>query len=159
MAVESIERRDRQVGRCLRAGRALTLVALPLSWALGNILLVEWLDTHESAAWRLASGEVIEHEQVTVYAVATRPKVTIRVDGSGETVHAVLSMNAADQVPERVTFRYSGDASREVQLLEEDDPLRYALLFLLTPPGVLLAIQWLLWRRRPRHVLLPAVTR
>ena len=158
MAVESVERRDRQVASCLRAGRALMIVALPLSWALGNILLVEWLDARESAAWHLASGEVTGFEYVTVYAVATRPKVTIRVDGSGETVHAVLSMNAADQVPERVTFRYSGDANREVQLLEEDDPLRYALFFLLTPPIVLAAIQWLLWRRRPRHVVLPAVT-
>lgn len=96
---------------------------------------------------KATNGVVVERRMANIWYFVQRPKLRIQVEDTRETVYAILSMNAIHEIPDQVTFSFSGDPSAEVYLFEEDYPLWFALFFLLTPLLALVLISWLLNQR------------
>ena len=135
------------IRRFLTEGRNLTLILLPVSLLLGGFFLYEWGGTRATTGTSLHHGEVIERRMAPIWFFVQRPRLTIRVDRTREIVHAVLSLNAMNDIPNRVSFYANGRPNAEVYLLEEDNPLWAALFFLCAPLATLAVLSsWLLPR-------------
>ena len=82
---------------------------------------------------RLVSGTVIRRESHDIFPSVSRPKLTVRISETGESVEAVLLADGINDFNDSVTFYYSGDPNEEVLLLEESNPLWIALAFTIIP--------------------------
>jgi hypothetical protein len=117
-----------------------------LAWAavgflMSALLLIDYVRTRPDPDWPLVEGTVTERRVVRVNLVADRPYLSVQIGTDGPPVYAILAMDASSSIPDRVTFRYGGDSSREVALLEETSSLHGALLLLAL--GVLAVLVWL----------------
>jgi hypothetical protein len=73
---------------------------------------------------QLVHGQVISREMGLVgWLRIQRPLLTIQLENSDVIVKASLSMNGINDMPDNVTFYFSGDANREVYLQEEYNPI------------------------------------
>ncbi|HWA28204.1 MAG TPA: hypothetical protein VG734_21310 [Lacunisphaera sp.] len=114
------------------------LFALPLA-----VLFFQDFAVHRpQAGWQLKSGRVTRREMAKTALGIKRPLLSVRIDGTDQSVQASLASNAINDLPERVTFYYSGDPAREVFLQEETNPLGIGLFLLLGP----LFAWWLIGR-------------
>src|SRR5574339_78346 len=86
---------------------------------------------------QLVHGFVVNREMGTTTFGIVRPILTVQIQETGETVYAVLSLSGINDVPNNVTFYYSGDPSQEVYLIEETNPIWGFMLFLTMSVGLL----------------------
>ena len=133
----------------LRNYRTKLYIFLPISWLLGLFLAMDVVKVHSHSSSALVYGQVVERQIHANQWGISRPYLTIQINGTSALVHASLSMNSVDEMPDKVSFFYSGDPSREVFLQQETDPLWGALLMFLLPPIGLLMIHF--WERRERR--------
>ena len=127
----------------LRNYRTKTYIFLPVFWLLGIFLALDAVKAHSHSSNTFVSGRVVGSQiQANQWGIS-RPDLTIRINGTSTIVHASLSMNGVNEMPDEVSFFYSGDPSREVFLQQETDPLWGALLMFLAPLVVLLMIYFL----------------
>ena len=110
----------------------IDILLLPFSVVLGGYLFYEWLNIKPPANSELTTGTVIERELVKL-KISKRPRLTIQINNAPEKVHAILSLDGIEKLPDTVTFYYSGEPREEVHLLEEANPLIYALFFFFAP--------------------------
>lgn len=108
-------------------------IMTPASILVGGAFLEDHVRNVSRQNLSLVSGSVIVHDSVRVLGVARRPLVHIRVDGSQESVRAILLANTPPALSARVIFRWSGTPEEEVWLENETSPLVVALAFILLP--------------------------
>jgi len=127
-------------------GGLLMILALGAS----VIYFRDYITTRPDPSWPIVHGEVISRSMIRVGGIARRPYLRIRVVPSGPIVHAILATNAMQDIPDNVSFRYSGDPTKEVELLEETSSLAGALMFLGIAGSVPIAWSWYIRRQRAR---------
>jgi hypothetical protein len=93
-----------------------------LAFAASLLLIADWYAHRPQPDQRVAFGEVIEATHAYVGPLR-RPLLKIRVAGEGHVVHAVLMVDSARGIPQRVSFYYPPSADGEVQLLDETSSL------------------------------------
>jgi len=100
-----------------------------LAYAVGGWLLASQLADYTEYRFPIRQGTVLSMElRTSESGQVDRPYLTIQVDGTQEIVHAFLIRNGpGNSIPRHVHFPYSGDATREVWLLEENNDLRGGL--------------------------------
>jgi hypothetical protein len=103
----------------------------------------------------LVAGTVLSTRLVHTNALAVRPELTIRVDGTHDTVVAILSSNAASGIPTKVSFHYSGNRNEEVFLEQERSPLVPMLIAWLLPLTSIAFCSWVLSRGEKRSLINP----
>ena len=133
----------------LRGYRTKLYILLPFAWLLGFVLALDAAAARSRPGSKFASGMVVARQLQANQWGVSRPLLTIQIAGTTTFVHASLSMNSSDNVPDAVSFFYSGDSTREVFLQQETDPLWGALLMFLLPPIGLVMIHILdRWERK-----------
>ena len=130
--------------------RAVILAVL--GFLVGVFLWFDYWESRPDASWPMVHGVVTDRSMIALGGFVKRPHLTIRTEPNGPSVQAVLTMNAHESVPDTVSFRYSGNPSREVFLEEETSPLTGALLFF----GLIVGLRalWPVYERqqlRPRR--------
>lgn len=105
-----------------RIPRILGLVPL----ALGLVLIylaysftIENIEGSPSSGDSLVSGTVIGRTFAPQRFRPTGPRLFVRIDNSPVVVHADLTNDKIDKLPDRVSFYYSGNPQKEVRLLQE----------------------------------------
>ncbi len=138
--------------RALRSGRGfnrslldghrheLLLAAIPFAWALGLTYLWDSFGSWPSSTDTLAQGRVIVRQMAPNRWGIRRPELLIRIENTQVLVRASLALSGTDEVPDRVSFFYSGDPNREVLIREQVSPFWGALFFLGLPVGALLLL-------------------
>jgi hypothetical protein len=110
--------------------RAIIMVIVLVGTAMSAIFFRDYFATRPDPSWPVVTGTVISRSLVKTAGFGNRSKLSIRIDPTGPVVYAILMMNASGQIPNSVTFRYGGDASKEVALIEETSSLVGAFIFL-----------------------------
>ena len=132
----------------MKSSRVRTSAALVIAFLccgfVGALTISDYMATKPDTAWPLTKGTVIGRSSTTVAYLVKRPTLLIRVEPDGPEVHATLMMSVPKDIPSTVTFRFSGDPSREVVLLEERSSL--VGVFLALGLAMILAVAWLRWR-------------
>jgi hypothetical protein len=129
---------------------SLMFVAAPFAWALGAYFLEDYIHSLPAAGDELVHGQVIVRQRARDNWGLEHPELMIQVEDSPDMVKANLRGDTAEKIPNRVSFYYSGDPSREVHLREETNLLLPAALFLLLVPLLGAAILVYVERRRYR---------
>lgn len=112
---------------------ALAVPALHLGWAFHR----DEADSTPSLRYRLVWGSVVKREMAPQAHRPYGPRLTIRLDDGPVLVHADLMNDRIDALPDRVSFYYSGDPSREVRLTQEKPLGADAMLFWATAAAFL----------------------
>jgi len=76
-----------------------------------------------SSFYPLASGQVVERNEIKRFGRSSLARLTIQIEDNPETVEAILAFHAANEIPNEVTFHFSGNPDEEVFLTEEENPL------------------------------------
>ena len=104
----------------------LIVISLPLS----AFLFSDFIHSRPSPNNELVHGQVIRREMGLVgWLRIERPLLTIKIDNSDVIVQGSLSLNGINDMPDTVTFYYSGNPSREVYLQEEYNPIWGSIFF------------------------------
>ncbi len=98
-------------------------------------LFVDFLHSLPSPTDRLVQGQVVGREMGTAALGIQRPLLTVQLDDADVLVQASLSMNDIDDMPDHVTFYYSGDPGREVYLQEETNPIWGTIILVIVLTG------------------------
>ena len=104
------------------------LVGASLSLVIALLLLSDHFKAARNTAGPQTSGTVVQREYTYVYGVLRRPKLRIKIEPDGPVVEAVLMVNSSAQIPDNVTFGYSGWPKQEVALEQETSSLVGAAL-------------------------------
>ena len=104
----------------------LLIVSIPINIFLFN----DFMYSRPSPNDHLVHGFVVKREMGTTTYRIVRPILTVQIQETGEIVEAVLSLSGINDVPNNVTFYYSGDPSQEVYLREEVNPIWGFMIFL-----------------------------
>jgi len=127
-------------------GGILMILALSAS----VILFRDYMTTRPDPGWPIVHGEVTRRSMIRVGGIAKRPYLSVRIVPSGPIVHAILAMNGIQDIPDKVSFRYGGDPTKEVVLLEETSSLTGALVFLGLAGLVPIGWSWYIRRQRAK---------
>ena len=111
----------------------LMFVMAPFSWALGSYFFQDYIHGFPSQGDELVHGKVFTRQKGRGAWGLEHPELTIKIEGKEDMVKAYLIGDAAEKIPDEVSFYYSGDPRKEVRLREESNPLWAALFLLLTP--------------------------
>src|SRR5262249_29597640 len=133
--------------RLHRMWLGLGLLVAPFGWALGLLFLLDFVHSFPKPGEQVVNGKVVSRAMLQSAWGIQRPVLTIQVEGTNDMVKAELSANALKDLPDDVTFSYSGDPSREVFLQQETNPIWGALFLLLLPA---LGVAFLLYVERQR---------
>jgi hypothetical protein len=72
----------------------------------------------------VVEGSVVSRRPILLYGHLPRSDFTIQISGQDVKVHAITGRYLLDEIPNQVSFRYSGDSSRNVFLFEyEENPI------------------------------------
>ena len=104
----------------------LIVVSLPLSVILFN----DFIHSRPSPNDQLVHGQVVRREMsIGGWLRIQRPLLTIKLENSDVIVKASLATNGINDMPNIVTFYYSGDPNKEVYLQEEYNPIWGSIFF------------------------------
>jgi hypothetical protein len=118
----------------------MMLVAAPFAWTIAVYFLLDYVHGLPSSGAELVHGRVFMRQKGRDNWGMEHAELTIKIDDTKDMVKANLIANSSEQIPEEVSFYYSGDPTKEVRLREETNPLWAALGLLLIP---LLTAIWL----------------
>jgi hypothetical protein len=135
--------------RHVRIWLMLLFVAAPFAWALGVTFLLDYFRGLPSSDSREVRGTVFMRQRGKDAWGLEHDELTITVEGTNDLVKANLIGDSGKNIPDEVTFHYSGDPAREVRLREETNPLWAALFLLLTPLAGAVVLFFLDRRARP----------
>jgi hypothetical protein len=108
--------------------RAIGYILSGAGMIVATLCLLDYLSSKPASDWPIVSGAVISSSSTRVGGVFLRPRLDIRIAPDGPVVHATLMGSSQRSIPAVVTFRYGGNAEREVMLLEETNSLTVALV-------------------------------
>jgi hypothetical protein len=103
--------------------RPALLASTVFSIAMSVYFFYDWQSHRPVAESRLQHGQVVSREMTMVAGFIRRPLLTIKVEGTSDTVNSILIVNSVRHVPDRVSFYSPPADSSDVQLLEETSPL------------------------------------
>jgi hypothetical protein len=86
----------------------------------------------------VVNGTVVSRSTVKTGYFTTRGQLRVRIEPDGPEVMAILSLDSLRDIPQRVTFQFSGDPSREIVLQEESSPLTALVIVGIATLGALL---------------------
>jgi 4-amino-4-deoxy-L-arabinose transferase-like glycosyltransferase len=129
----------------IKSQRNILILVGIVAVVMSGIFFSDYLRTSPDKSWPIVQGTVQVRQTVLVNGFAKRPKLVIQIEPNGPMVYAVLQMSASSNIPDHVTFRYSGDPSKEVQLFEETSSLSGGFAFL--GLAVLLLLIWPSYKR------------
>jgi len=118
----------------IRGGVPLIWILLPISWCFGAYFLYEHINNSRKYDDQIYTGIVVSRDFTTI-GIMKRPRLNIKLNDRETIVSAVLSMDGINDLPEVVSFYYSGDPKKEVYLMQEASELIIFLFFFLTPPA------------------------
>jgi hypothetical protein len=95
----------------------------------GSVFCMDVMESRRSPGDRLVWGTVIRREYARQWWRPIGPRLVVKIDGTPITVNADLINDAIDTLPDRVSFYYSGDRSKEVRLLCETSLFTDILFF------------------------------
>ncbi len=125
----------------------LLLVGALQGVLIGRLFWSEYRNAQPEPGSVLTYGTVVRRESTQLQGGMKRPVLYIHVPGESQPVRAILLANASGDIPNRVSFYYSGNPSLEVRLQQEDDPLPVAIIsWVLSAVAVLLALRFALRR-------------
>jgi hypothetical protein len=120
--------------------RTTLYVTAAVSILMSATLAFDHYRERPDPAWPIVKGTVVQRESETRFIFMRRPRLTIKVEPDGPSVTAVLMTNSSANIPDSVSFRFSGDADREVLLLEESSSILVAVFI-----GALAPLLFLIW--------------
>jgi hypothetical protein len=93
-------------------------------------LVAQHLRTIPDPAWPVTHGTVEKYRVYRVFILNKHADVSVKIVGTETVVKATLThMDKPEQFPREVSFRFSGDSSREVRLLEQSSPWLIVSIF------------------------------
>lgn len=128
--------------------RKMILVSV-LSLLFGGYMFYTWLPIFADRHHPIVTGTVTQRTPIQQGGIP-RVDFTIEIADPPATVHAHAQRYLIDEVPNEVSFRYSGDPDREVFLMDhEENPLWIALFCL--GVGLFLGVFGILIRQSPNN--------
>jgi hypothetical protein len=123
-----------------RYSRGTVYICATVSLLLSAAVAADYYRERPDPTWPVVHGQVVARDSVTRFYFMRRPKLTIRLEPDGPSVTAVLMTDSSANIPDRVSFRYGGNPSKEVHLLAETSPVLVAALI-----GSLAPLLFLIW--------------
>src|SRR5260221_12615407 len=105
----------------MRITQATLIFAIVCGVLCGVAHFTEWLPVLAARNSPVVTGRIVSREPIRRLGFVPGVDFTIRIENTSTTVHAQAQRYLMEQVPDTVSFHYSGDPAREVFLFEEEE--------------------------------------